>query len=213
MIEPLLSAKQILDKLKAEKVVPWGKARFSQLKKQGIFTLHKNPPSTRDFFKYSEVLEAIEANEDPRREAQRLANERKREQKDLLSPEYKNETEYKIEYTAPKHISKEPTEVPPTIDEQKAVLKDLITQTQEQDLRIKRVKADEAEAKSIKIEEVELQVYKLVSTLKENLLNMPPKVAPLLVNETNIHTIIKILNDELINHLLQAQKGLEKMTK
>lgn len=77
----LINAATCLRLLGENAGIVYSKSYFSQMVKDGKIPTHKKPNSPKDFFKFEEVLSAIEKSKDPTRDAQREANAQKREQK------------------------------------------------------------------------------------------------------------------------------------
>ncbi|WP_292660251.1 hypothetical protein [Nitratifractor sp.] len=73
-----LTARQVVNKLRQGRVMKISEAYFSQLVAAGVIPYHTIPGKRRKFYLYSETKEAILSARDPSREAQRQANERKR---------------------------------------------------------------------------------------------------------------------------------------
>lgn len=212
----LLSASQVIKKLNDENIVGWGKARFSQLAKEKIFITHRNPPSPKDFYIFEEVVEAIRANEDPRREAQREASARKREDKGVF--EFERETPMtREEFSDFFHTSPAPAEVPKistkndeTFDDEKNK-KDLVEEGLRYDNRIKKVKAEEAEGNVISREEITKSLFNIVRILRDGLVNVPARLSPTLSTVTDTHETKVILEKEINRLLVEFERSINEL--
>jgi len=80
----LLTANACLAALKKDGIV-YSKSYFSQMVSDGKIPTHPKPPSPKNFFYYDEVKAAIEEHKDPSRDAQREANEKRREEPSLIN--------------------------------------------------------------------------------------------------------------------------------
>lgn len=89
----LINATQCLNLLKQDGI-KYSKSYFSQMVTDGKIPYHSKEGSPKKFFKYDEVKASIEVTKDPTRDAQREANEKKRESDscDLLSQAGKYES-------------------------------------------------------------------------------------------------------------------------
>lgn len=74
----LIIATQCIKKLN-ENNIPMKKGYFSQLVSSGKIPFHDKPNSTKKFFKYEEVVKALDNIKDPTRDSQREANSKKRD--------------------------------------------------------------------------------------------------------------------------------------
>lgn len=81
----LITASKCLSRLKQDGV-SFSKSYFSQKVKDGTIPTHKKPPSPKDFYKYDEVKNALETSKDPTRDAQRESNSVDRDTNDLFAP-------------------------------------------------------------------------------------------------------------------------------
>ena len=77
-MEELLTATQIIKRLKKEAKIPMDPGYFSRKVSEGWIPYHSKEGSPKKFYYYKEVLKALEDMRDPARDAQREANERKR---------------------------------------------------------------------------------------------------------------------------------------
>lgn len=75
----LITATQCLTKLEAVGI-KYSKGYFSQMTSEGKIPHHSKPGSPKKFYRFDEVLDAIRSTQDPTRDAQREANEKKRTQ-------------------------------------------------------------------------------------------------------------------------------------
>ena len=93
----LLTANACLAALKKDGIV-YSKSYFSQMVNDGKIPSHPKPPSPKKFFYYDEVKKAIDEHKDPSRDAQREANEKRREEPTLMSLVGSYESEADMSY-------------------------------------------------------------------------------------------------------------------
>ena len=80
----LITATQCIKRLNDNKI-SMKKGYFSQIVSQGKIPFHSKPSSPKQFFKYDEVVKALENIKDPSREPQRVANSKKRDDNNMFS--------------------------------------------------------------------------------------------------------------------------------
>jgi len=76
----LITATKCLSLLKSQDKITYSKSYFSQMVTDGKIPSHSKQGSPKKFFKYEEVKQAIEDTKDPTRDAQREANDKRREE-------------------------------------------------------------------------------------------------------------------------------------
>ena len=163
----------------------------------------------------AEAKRLIKEHQDPKRDAQREANEKVRKSKDLfsVSGSYKSEADMseaeKVELARQRAIlrQKQIEAKALGLDEDKSVntelldVKELNRLILEQDLRIKKAKADESEKLSIPIEKVEAALFSATRVVRDWLNGIPPRLAARLAAESDAHKCLKMLEVEINTQL------------
>lgn len=156
-------------------------------------------------------------HEDPRRDAQREANEEKRKGSDLFSAvgsyesvadmsdeERDIEREKRIEQL--RRMQKEAQEIGAEDEDLGDVeamsIKQLNRALLEQDLRIKRAKADESERVSVPIDEVNRSLFEASRIVRDGLQGIPARLAARIAAESDPHKCRTMMEQE-INRQLQ----------
>lgn len=156
-------------------------------------------------------------HEDPRRDAQREANEEKRNGSDLFSAvgsyesvadmsdeERDIEREKRIEQL--RMMQKEAQEIGADDEDLGDIaamsIKQLNRALLEQDLRIKRAKADESEKVSVPIDEVNRSLFEASRIVRDGLQGIPARLAARIAAESDPHKCRTMMEQE-INRQLQ----------
>lgn len=156
----------------------------------------------------------MKEHEDPSRDAQREANEEKRNQTlfevagsyrsvaDATPEERDIELQEKREEL--RRLQEEAKRLGVESDEEeldKLSIKDLNAAILRQDLRIKTVKADESEKSVISVEKVNQSVFAAARIVRDGLLSIPSRVAARLAAESDPHTCRTMLEVEITRQL------------
>ena len=230
----LITATQCVKLLKSNQVVDWSLGYFSQRDKDGIFKHHHKPGSPKKFFKYDEVVEAIKENIDPRRNAQRDANKKKREDRQpdedegLLSMAGKYDSvsdlseEEKAERLKLQNIAMQQKEEAKQAgidddscfsdtDIEKMSVKDLNLLIMKQDLRIKTATADEKESKSVPIEKVTNDVFTSVRIFRDGLLGIPARLSSRIASISDPHECRIMIEKEIVRQLTNLEESFNEL--
>lgn len=215
----LITASKCLEKLAVDGII-YTKGYFSQMSSDGKIPHHTKPTSPKKFYRYSEVLEAIKTTQDPTRDAQREANEKKRvEPNDLFAAAgtYESvadmnddereayEAERRREIDEAKKAAAELKEMSgvndiPGIDaasiegvtlSEAKVLKEYWL-GKKAELDYKRMSGEVIDNR-----EVERQAFETARTVRNAILAIPSRISPLLAAQNDSHSIRTILMNEL----------------
>lgn len=219
MSSDLINASQCLSRLSKDGIT-YSKGYFSQISSEGKIPHHTKSTSPKKFYRYSEVLEAIKATQDPTRDAQREANEKKRiEPNDLFAAvgTYESvadmndderevyEAERRREIDEAKKAAAELKEMSgvndiPGIDaasiegvtlSEAKVLKEYWL-GKKAELDYKRMSGEVIDNR-----EVERQAFETARTVRNAILAIPSRISPLLAAQNDSHSIRTILMNEL----------------
>jgi len=218
MMVDLITASQCLNKLEADGI-KYTKGYFSQMSSEGKFPFHSKPNSPKKFYLYEEVIEAIRNTQDPTRDAQREANDKKRGQEpDLfgavgtyesiadMSAEEREayEQERRREIEEAKKAAEEAkaagaNDIPEmdiasvngvTLSEAKVLKEYWLGKKAELDY--KRMSGEVIDNR-----EVERQAFETARTVRNAILAIPSRISPLLAAQNDAHSIRTILTNEL----------------
>lgn len=214
----LITASKCLEKLAVDGIV-YTKGYFSQMSSDGKFPVHKKPNSPKKFYLYDEVIEAIKNTQDPTRDAQREANEKKRvepidlfesvgtyesiadmshEERDQYEQELRCEIE-KAKRAAEEAKAAGAIDIPGmdiasvegvTLSETKVLKEYWLGKKAELDY--KRMSGEVIDNR-----EVERQAFEVARTVRNAILSIPSRISPLLASEIDAHAIRTILTKEL----------------
>ncbi len=223
----LITAARCLKMLEDEAGIKYSKSYFSQMVKDGKIPYHTKPDSPKKFFKYGEVLQAIEDSKDPTRDAQRIANEQKRKKESStlldIAGTYKSAADM-----TPKEIDAEKKAAQKLKDEAEAAKKEALAAGASEDEDIwessipggvtqAAAKAEkeywlgrkaELEFKKmskelISIEEVQREAFEMAKGVRDAFLALPARLAPILAADSNQFSIQNKLTLE-INSALES---------
>lgn len=155
-------------------------------------------------------------HEDPRRDAQREANSEKRKQSDLLSAagtyeseadmsdeEREIEREKRIEQLRMMQKEAKAIGADEDVGDVEAMgIKQLNLAILQQDLRIKRAKADESEKVSVPLEEVNRSLFEASRIVRDGLQGIPARLAARIAAESDPHKC-RVMMEQEINRQLQ----------
>lgn len=155
-------------------------------------------------------------HEDPRRDAQREANAEKRKPSDLLSSagtyeseadmsdeERKIEREKRIEQLRMMQKEAKAIGADEDVGDVEAMgIKQLNLAILQQDLRIKRAKADESEKVSVPLEEVNRSLFEASRIVRDGLQGIPARLAARIAAESDPHKC-RVMMEQEINRQLQ----------
>lgn len=214
----LITASQCLKKLEADGI-KYTKGYFSQMSSDGKIPHHTKSDSPKKFYRYDEVLNAIRSTQDPTRDAQREANDKKRlESPTLLEAVGTYESiadmndEERESYEAERHREIEEAKKAAAeakaagamdIPELDAASVDGVTLSEAKILKEywlgKKAELDykRMSGEVIDNREVERQAFETARTVRNAILAIPSRISPLLAAQNDAHSIRTILMDEL----------------
>jgi len=167
---------------------------------------------------------AIDARKDPHREQQREGNKK---QKDLLSEagsypsradmsdeerqaqEAQEREEKRKELEELNKLSEKAGLPKEALDIYTMNVKELNQAILQQELRLKKAKADEGEKMTVPVEQVEKSVFAAVRIVRDGMLGIPARLAPKLSSITDIHTVRTLLETEINAQLSNLSKVFE----
>ena len=226
----LITAARCLKMLKEQNDIKYSKSYFSQMVKEGKIPFHNKSDSPKKFFKYSEVLKAIEDSKDPTRDAQREANKKRRlknqkENVNLLDVAGRYES---IADMTPQEIETSKKEAEKIKKEAEAAKRDAVAAGVKDDEDIWKSSipggVTQAEAKAekeywlgrkaelefkkmnkelISIEEVEREAFETAKGVRDAFLALPARLAPILAADSDQFSIQNKLALE-INSALES---------
>lgn len=216
----LLTANACLAALKKDGIV-YSKSYFSQMVNDGKIPSHPKPPSPKKFFYYDEVKAAIEEHKDPTRDAQREANEKRREEPTLMSiaGSYPSQADMTLEEK--EALKQEQEELKKLMADVKNAEGD--TQDTEQEItdfggmpaaqirlfkeyylgKLAKLDFEKKKGEVIAISEVKNQVFEAYRTVRDGLLGIPARLSSRLAYETDPHTC-RVMIEEEINRQLNS---------
>lgn len=211
----LLTANACLSALKRDGIV-YSKSYFSQMVSDGKIPSHPKPPSPKKFFYYDEVKQAIEDHKDPSRDAQREANEKRREEPTLLGAAGSYESMADITEEEKEEIKRIKEEV--KREQDAAIAEGSINEDEIDDDGDELAKITGAAARAekeywlgqkakieykrlkgeyISVQEVERQAFDTARAVRDAMLAIPPRIAPILASETDQFKIQRVLLEEI----------------
>lgn len=204
----LLTATQCLKTLAQKDNIKYSKSYFSQMVSDGKIPFHSKPGSPKKFFKYEEVKQSIDDSKDPTRDPQRDANSQKRNDTTLLelAGTYESEADMSDEERA---------EIKRIKDEAEQARKDAIAAGALDESEQKRESSipkdvTQAAAKTEKeywlgrkaeldfkkmnqelvpIDDVKRQAFEMARGVRDSLLALPARVAPILAADSDQFSI------------------------
>lgn len=220
----LITATQCLSKLEAVGI-KYSKGYFSQMTTEGKIPHHSKHGSPKKFYRFDEVLDSIRSTQDPTRDAQREANEKKRAQEssDLFEAAgtYKSiadmSDEERKQYE--ENLRKELAEARAAAEEAKAagatadipgmdvssvdgvtladakVLKEYWL-GRKAELDFKKMSGEVIENR-----EVERQAFETARAVRDAILAIPIRISSILAAQNDPHAIKNILTNELTSAL------------
>lgn len=220
-----ITATQCLEQLRSNGIVQFKMPYFSELVKNEKIPYHHKPGSPKKFFKYSEVKEALEEIKDPRRDPQRAANQEKREDNGLLdiAGSYPSEADMTEEEVDAKRkqlralqqqaadLGVDDGEIAGDESVEKMQIKELNRAILQEELRIKRAKADDSEGLSISRDEVRRSTFAASRVVRDGLLGIPARLAARIAAETDPHkcrTMMEIEINRQLDNLVEVFREL-----
>jgi hypothetical protein len=224
----LITAARCLKMLKDQAGIKYSKSYFSQMVKEGRIPFHHKPDSPKKFFKYSEVLQAIEDSKDPTRDAQREANAKKREKEENttlldIAGSYKSAADMTQEEKEAEKIADKKA-----LEEAEAAKREALEAGASEDEDIWQSSIPEgitqAEAKAekeywlgrkaelefkkmnkelISVDEVEREAFEIAKGVRDAFLALPARLAPILAADSDQFSIQNKLTLE-INDALES---------
>ena len=174
--------------------------------------------------KYEEAKEILEQLKDPRRDAQREAIKKRKEQNLLtVEPAYKTEAdctpeELEEERQKQKRVLEEKLQEAKKLglennvgDVEKLDIKELNRLILEQDLRIKRIKADESEKLLVPIEDTKKTFFMAARVVRDGLNTIPSRLAARLAAESDPHVCMTILESEINTQLAKLSEAINEL--
>jgi len=226
----LITAARCLKMLQEQNDIKYSKSYFSQMVKDGKIPFHNKLDSPKKFFKYSEVLQAIEDSKDPTRDAQREANEKRRleEPRESVNLLDVAGTYPSVAEMTQQEIDKIQLEAEKIREEVEAAKRDALAAGAKDDEDIWKSSipggVTQAEAKAEKeywlgrkaelefkkmnkeligIEEVEREAFEMAKGVRDAFLALPARLAPILAADSNQFSIQNKLTLE-INSALES---------
>lgn len=220
----LITAARCLKMLQEQNDIKYSKSYFSQMVKEGKIPFHPKPDSPKKFFKYGEVLQAIQDSKDPTRDAQREANEKRRlanqkENVTLLDVAGKYES---VAEMTPQEIEASRKEAEKIRKEAEAAKRDALAAGAKEDEDIWKSSipggVTQAEAKAekeywlgrkaelefkkmneelISIEEVQREAFEMSRGVRDAFLALPARLAPILAADSEQFSIQNKLTLEI----------------
>jgi len=218
IMNDLINASQCLSRLSKDGIT-YSKGYFSQISSEGKIPHHTKPTSPKKFYRYSEVLEAIKTTQDPTRDAQREANEKKRvEPNDLFAAvgTYESVADMNDDEreTYELDLRREIDEARKAAEEAKAAGANDITGLDVYSIegvtladakilkeywlgKIAELNYKKTSGDVIDNREVERQAFEEARTVRNAILAIPARISPILAAQTDAHAIREILLKEL----------------
>lgn len=223
----LITATRCLQMLREKDGIKYSKSYFSQMVKDGRIPYHHKPDSPKKFFKYDEVRKAIEDSKDPTRDAQREANEKRRKKENASLLEAVGSYASTADMT-PEEMEAEQKELQRIRQEAEAAKKEALAAgaSADEDVWQSSIPAGitQAEAKAekeywlgrkaelefkkmngelISIEEVKREAFETAKSVRDTLLAIPARLAPVLAADNDQFSIQNKLMIE-INTALES---------
>lgn len=174
--------------------------------------------------KYEEAKEILEQLKDPRREPQREAVKKRKEQNLWsVSSEYKTladctPEEIEEERQKQKRVLEEKLQEAQRLglennvgDVEKLDVKELNRLILEQDLRIKRIKADESEKLLVPIEDTKKTFFMAARVVRDGLNTIPSRLAARLAAESDPHVCMTIIESEINTQLAKLSEAINEL--
>ncbi|MBV5348520.1 hypothetical protein JZU61_02475, partial [bacterium] len=199
--------------------IVYSKGYFSQISSEGKIPHHTKTTSPKKFYRYYEVLEAIKTTQDPTRDAQREANEKKRsEPTDLFGAvgTYESLADMNDDERATYNMDlrREMEEARKAAEEAKAAgANDIagldvysiegVTLADAKILKeywlgkIAELNYKKTSGDVIDNREVARQAFETARTVRNAILSIPSRISPLLAAKDDAHSIRDILTKEL----------------
>lgn len=192
----------------------------NKLVRKGVLPVHDGTK-----INYKEAKEILEQLQDPRRDAQRAAVQKKKEQNLLtFQSEYKTmadstpdemaqEREKQKELLQKKIQEAQDLGLEDNVgDVEKLDVKELNRLILEQDLRIKRIKADESEKLSVPIEDTKKTFFMASRVVRDGLNTIPSRLAARLAAESDPHVCLTILESEINTQLSKLSEAINELS-
>lgn len=169
-----------------------------------------------------EAEQCIKDHEDPRRDAQREANEARRSGADLFSEDwgYPGMTEEQKEEERKRLIEQleRKKEEARSVgvkdggaeDVEKMSVADLNLAILKQDLRIKTATANEKERLSVPVEIVKRDMFSAARVIRDGLLGIPARMSSRIAVETDPHICRTMLEEEIVRQLAKLSEVLDE---
>jgi len=220
----LLTANACLAALKKDGIV-YSKSYFSQMVSDGKIPTHSKPPSPKKFFYYSEVKAAIEEHKDPTRDAQREANEKRREEPTLISIAGSYPSQADMTDEEKEVLKKEQEELKKLMADVKSAEGDAEETEQENtDFggmpaiqirlfkefymgKLAKLEFEKKKGEVIAIEEVKNKVFEAYRTVRDGLIGIPARLCARLAYENDPHKCRTMMEEE-INRQLSNLSGM-----
>jgi len=218
----LLTANACLAALKKDGII-YSKSYFSQMVNDGKIPSHPKPPSPKKFFYYDEVKKAIDEHKDPSRDAQREANEKRREEPTLMSLVGSYESEADMSYEEKEELRRIKEEVQREKDAAIAAGINLGDDPNDEDdeafskitgaaaraekeywlgqkakIEYKRLKGE-----YMLVKDSERQAFEAGRAVRDALLSLPPRLSPIFAGESDRFNIERLFFEE-INQVLSG---------
>jgi hypothetical protein len=223
-----INAATCLKLLKERDGISYSKSYFSQMVKDGKIPTHKKHNSPKDFYKYHEVLKAIEDAKDPTRDSQRQTHKQKREERQEsstlfdaagtyssiadMSPEEKKVYEEKQE--AASKLLQEAEETKKEIltsmgqdDNFQSSMPAGVSQNEAKTIKEywlgvqAEINAKKLQGELISVDEVQRQAFEMARSIRDTFLAIPPRLAPMLAADNDAFSIQNKLMIEINNAL------------
>lgn len=223
-----MTANACLAALKKDGII-YSKSYFSQMVNDGKIPSHPKPPSPKKFFYYDEVKQAIEDHKDPTRDAQREANEKRREEPTLMSlagsyPSQADMTQEEKEEL--KRIKEEvqrekdaaiaeginlDDEASDEDDEAFSKITGAVARAEKEYWLGQKAKIEYKRLKGeyMLVKDSERQAFEAGRAVRDALLSLPPRLSPIFAGESDRFNIERLFLEEINQVLLGLCHGYE----
>jgi len=195
---------------------------INKLVKQGVI-----PSYERGQVKYDEAKRALENHQVPYRQRQREKNKAERLKKmvpsmfdvdlgyesvaDMSEEEKRARSIETLRKLRDEAVASGVDVVRSVEDIEKLDAKELNRLILEQDLRLKKAKADEAEGKVLPVETVKNAIFEATRILRDGLLGIPARTASALASMDDPHACRTLLEEEIVRQLESLSEAIRGM--
>jgi len=203
----LISGAECVRRLRQAGVFKGKESYFSQLVQKGVIPYHNKEASPKKWYVLDEVKKALKEWEDPRRDAQREANEKRRSDAKVIRDMSEKEKQLMLQKQREKldelqaEAEKLGVDKEQLDDLEKMDMKALNKAILQQELRIKRAKADESEKKSVPVEYIQETAFEAARITRDGLLGIPTRLSARMAAESDPHACRVMMESEIIKQL------------